>query len=183
MGNPVPGAAPMPSGLPPIPGAKPMGPTGPSDAGMSMKKLIIILLVCMSIIGIPTFMVSNVAMDMYMNSVRGDPNTNFKKWLCLKVGRICRKTLFWGRDSRASEAFKFYCETHKDDPERSKIMYEWAGALEDEGLVALPGDARNEKLDEAVSVLESLKAEYPDGPVTTDVIDRDINRIMYVVPR
>lgn len=160
-----------------------MGPTGPSDAGITMKKLLLILLVCVTVVAVPTFMVSNVAMDYYMGRFRADSSSGFNKWLCLKVGRTCRKTLFWGRESRASAAFQAYCEALKDDPERPNIMYEWAGALEDEGLAAKPGDPRNDKLEEAVEVLETLKAEYPNGPVSSDVIDRDINRIMYVVPR
>lgn len=179
MNPPGPSGFPPGSGVPPPdPASQKKGVTGPSDAGFGMKKVIIYLIVIGSIIGLPTFGVSNTAMDFYQDYCNTHKDGDFSKWLHLKVGRVCKLTLFYGRDRRSSTAFKTYCEAYPDDPERSKIMYEWALAVEAEGNVDR-GDRRDERLKEAIDVLDDLIAQYPNTEMA-EKAEQDKGRILHM---
>lgn len=135
--------------------------------GMTWKKLALGLGIFMLVLGLPFFLMSNCMLDYYQGKIEADPNSDFSKWLQLKVGGISYHTM---RSERAVKAYETYIERYKEDEQRPFAMLRWGRSLED-----------CNRFNEAIEAYEIFLAEYPTHELA-EAAEKGIKRIKYQIP-
>ena len=134
----------------------------------SWKKYSVALGIVFLIILMPFFLISTSMMEIYIDRVREDPNTDFNKWLLLKSANLCFHTM---RPEMAAERYRLYLEYYPEDEERRFVLYQFASSLEDSNKTA-----------DALAVYTQFAQEYPDGEDTKNAHGA-MDRLRYMKPR
>ena len=131
------------------------------------KKLVGICLFFVIIILLPIFLCSNTMMTYYQKKIDAEPNTDNHKWLQLKMGDICFKTM---RPEMSAEYYRKFRDNYKEDERRPYAYFRYARSLEDSDRNA-----------DAIAEFQRFIEEYPDRPEAKDAAI-GIDRIKYTKP-
>jgi tetratricopeptide (TPR) repeat protein len=134
----------------------------------SWKKYSIWIGLVVIILLMPFFLISSSMMDIYLERVNENPQTEFNNWLLLKSANICFDTL---RPEMAAERYRRFMELYPEDPQRRHALFYFASALEDA-----------QKTADALAVYLQFAEEYPDGDDTKRAYGA-VDRLRYMKPR
>lgn len=94
---------------------------------MPWKKLFLIVGLFILVLGTPVFLASNPMMDVYQGWIDEDPKSSFHKWLCLRSGDLCYRTL---RPERSADFYKRFLDNNPDDERVPRVWLRYAMSLE-----------------------------------------------------
>ncbi|MBI2900688.1 MAG: hypothetical protein HYY17_10930 [Planctomycetes bacterium] len=95
---------------------------------MPWKRVLLYGVIFITILATPFVLLSNPMMDVYQERIDKNPKTSFNRWLQLRMGGICYKTL---RPERSAPAYRKFMENFPDDPEYNFVWMRYAQSLED----------------------------------------------------
>ncbi len=114
---------------------------------MEYKKLFIILGVCVSLVVLPTILLSTPMMGCYQGKIDENPNSDSSRDWQFKLAKTCANTL---RPDLAADMYERYIDRYKKDEKRAEAMWRRAQCL-----------VEAEKVEEGKEQYRVLILEYP----------------------
>lgn len=94
---------------------------------MAWKKLLLVVGIFVLLLGTPVFLASNPMMDVYQGWIDEDPKTSFHRWLSLRGGDLCYRTM---RPERAADFYKRFLDNNPEDGRYPPTWLRYAQSLE-----------------------------------------------------
>ncbi|GEM_PF-3023967 len=135
---------------------------------MSWKKTLFAIALFIALLATPMVLASNPLMDYYQERIDRNPKTSFHRWLQLRVGGVCYKTL---RPERSADAYRKFMTNFPQDPEFDFAWMRYAQSLEDAN--------RNAEADEQYVLMMEAWEDRPERAEEREEARRGMLRVRY----